>query len=385
MTLVVALSDLHLGDESSVANAFEQLPPRVAGSGITLPEAPAFDAPRAIRDRIRSALEVAGGPVEIVLHGDVLDLSNASTRAVVDQARAFFARLLDGLAPARITFVPGNHDHHVWTVLADCRAWRALARGASEGVDPLFLRTPFDGWALDGDDAASELMRAVIPDAHHAELRIAYPVYRTHAGDRTLVFLHGHHADTSSAWPGRFLLRAGTLEEIEAFTSGWVELMFHGLKQAGRLTALAQKTWVEIARAKRALRGRRDEPDVAPGDGARDVGAGLRKMLDLARGAEALPDRFETIFGHTHRYLDGAEGPYGLVFNTGGWLATHPHAERQTRLFVADDRRSRCERIVVPESRFARARALDDAWRRTTRLAFGSERGTNEGSVGVAG
>lgn len=389
MTLVVALSDLHLGDEASVANAFEQVPPRVAEARLALPEAPAFDTPGAIRARLQRALERSGGPLELVLHGDVFDLSNASPRVVLAQGRAFFERLLDGLSPARVTFVPGNHDHHLWTVIADERAWTTLVRDDPGVVDPLFLRTPFDGWPLDGDDAATELLRAVFPPAHRGVLRVAYPVYRKDVAGRTLVFLHGHHADTSSAWPGRFLLRAGSLEEIEAFTSGWVELMFHGLKQAGRLTALAHKTWAEIARAKRALSaatGRaRDHADVAPGDGARDVGPALARLLELARRAEPLPAAFETVFGHTHRYCDGALGPHGLVFNTGGWLATHPNAERQTRLFLADDRSSRAELVCVPPARFARARALDEAWRKTTRLAFGSERGTNDGSVSVSG
>ena len=385
MSVVVALSDLHLGDEASVANPFEQIPPRVAASGLALPDAPAFDAPSAIRAQIGRALDRSDGPLELVLHGDILDLSNASPRVVVDQARAFFARVLDGLSPARIVFVPGNHDHHVWAVLADSRAWTSLARGATEHVDPLFLRTPFDGWPLDGDDAASALLRAIFPVAHRPVLRVAYPAYRTSVGARTLLFLHGHHADTTSAWPGRFLLRAGTLEEIEAFTSGWVELMFHGLKQAGRLTALAQKTWVELDRAKRALRSHRDRRDVPPGDGARDVGPALARLLELVRRAEPLPEAFDTIFGHTHRYLDGARGPHGLVFNTGGWLATHPNAERQTRLLVADERATRAELVSIPGARFARARALDEAWRKTTRFAFGSEQGTNDGSVGVSG
>lgn len=152
------LSDLHLGAATKRSNAVR----------------PASLA--AVAERL-------AGVDHVVLLGDAVELREAPVAAVVAAAEPFFRTLGDALpAGARVTLVPGNHDHQLAGPLVEERrlAGQALAPDSEMAAPDHGIWARIAGW--------------VSP----AELRIAYPglwlrpdVYAT----------HGHYLDLHNTVP----------------------------------------------------------------------------------------------------------------------------------------------------------------------------------------
>ena len=113
----ICISDLHLGALNSLLTPVDADGERVD---------PGRPSPvlTALCDALRT-FRMGDEPPELVVLGDLFELALGTTA----DAAATFAQLIRGLRPGsrdgvvapRIRFVPGNHDHHLWT----------RARGAS--------------------------------------------------------------------------------------------------------------------------------------------------------------------------------------------------------------------------------------------------------------
>jgi len=87
----IVVSDLHLGEEVGEATF----------AGQTKIEAFAQE------------LEALGEIEELILLGDILELALAPLSQVTEQMAALFQRIYE--IPKKIVYVPGNHDHHIWS------------------------------------------------------------------------------------------------------------------------------------------------------------------------------------------------------------------------------------------------------------------------------
>jgi len=127
---IIVLSDLHLGAPSSLLSV------------------------KAVADRLIEALGRCPDVEHFVLLGDILDLTMARGADAWNQGALFLDSLFRAaLGRARIHYVPGNHDHHVWSLLVeqmgivrrleDFRRAQARADGVVPVLEPLRLEGCF--------------------------------------------------------------------------------------------------------------------------------------------------------------------------------------------------------------------------------------------------
>ena len=96
---VVILSDLHLGEEESILHT--------------------SDGPNNNLRHLGAMLTRLGKINELILLGDFMDFSLASSRKAYDNARNFMSIVCSAGNIGKIVYVPGNHDHHVWVQLVE--------------------------------------------------------------------------------------------------------------------------------------------------------------------------------------------------------------------------------------------------------------------------
>jgi UDP-2,3-diacylglucosamine pyrophosphatase LpxH len=164
------LSDLHLG----------------SGGGIDLLRRPE------LRETLWTEL---GGSDEVVLLGDAIELRDRPLSKAVERARPFFDELGATIGKGRVTFVPGNHDHHVLD--------RWLERRRLDEAGPMELEQRL---AIESGPLA-EVTRGM----GETEIELAYPgawlrpdVYAT----------HGHYLDRHLTVPTFERLAVAAVERL---------------------------------------------------------------------------------------------------------------------------------------------------------------------------
>lgn len=192
---LVALSDTHLGEPTSV---------------LEFPEG---------RARLAEALSklVAqhsddGKVEEVVLIGDIPDRTLASHAQIRASTRAFIHVLVSTLRPERIVYLPGNHDHTLWSRMVDsigslahpqskctdASGWQLVRRGEAPIDD-------FDSPGTGTGDGKKHLIELFVDPMLPCpfEFVVANPVYvRTFPGrSGSFVFTHGTHFRSDVAAP----------------------------------------------------------------------------------------------------------------------------------------------------------------------------------------
>lgn len=111
------------------------------------------------------------GCQEIVLLGDIFDMWRARPEKAIRDSRYFFEKLSD--LDVKISYVVGNHDHHLAVMSQENDFLGRVARG-----DIYTVYTPNLNWnqTLDG-----------------LNVDMYYPIYRTSCFQRNYLFTHGHH------------------------------------------------------------------------------------------------------------------------------------------------------------------------------------------------
>lgn len=192
---LLALSDTHLGEPTSV---------------LEFPEG---------RARLAEALSklVAnhsddGKVDEVVLVGDIPDRTLASHAQIRQTTRAFIQVLVSTLHPNRIVYLPGNHDHTLWSRMVDStgslahpqtqctdhNGWQLVAKG----------ELPFDNFDAPsaGHSAGRKHLIELFVDPQSPcpfEFVVANPVYVRTFPERagSFVFAHGTHFRADVAAP----------------------------------------------------------------------------------------------------------------------------------------------------------------------------------------
>ena len=279
---------------------------------------------------------------ELVLLGDVFDFLFSTVELAFAQAEPFFALLARKLRGKRITFLAGNHDHHIAVRTLRAAVELKVATGA-EGEE---LERAFAGEHL------SFFQRFMDRRLAGVDCRIVYPTHRI--GD--VLLTHGHYLDAhlEGSLPNRLVARATLavggvrgeeklrVEDYEAAIVPLTELLFtvaqlpRGCtvqrsfeRQFGRIAKLLRLGALAEAAARRLAGRRNGHPARAPAhrgracDPAEPPPAALAAFGHVARNLGWDRPTEKIVFAHTHQPLAGATTPAcpGTRFwNTGSWI-----------------------------------------------------------------
>lgn len=222
---VLAMSDLHLGRDLGYLHAGD---PRFRGN----------------RAALLGLLKEAGPQDELIINGDLLDLSTAGLDLAYRDLREFFALLSQSPRFKRIVYIPGNHDHHFWRGLAEqsCVNER-ITRGdfppSNLEYPSFFVDKHFS--SADPDLPGGIILGELWPKGAAApEIVVKYPHHLinvpTETGpSRHYLFTHGHFLEDAFT-PINYLIEPARLDELEAFNNIWIEAIDYDFGRAGRLT-----------------------------------------------------------------------------------------------------------------------------------------------------
>jgi UDP-2,3-diacylglucosamine pyrophosphatase LpxH len=112
-----------------------------------------------------------GGCDELVLLGDIFDFWRTRPERAIRESRPFLKKLSE--LDLKMTYVVGNHDHHLVVMNRENNLQERVARG-----DLFSLYTPCLAWRL-------------VIDGMSFDMR--YPMYNARIAGKNLLFAHGHH------------------------------------------------------------------------------------------------------------------------------------------------------------------------------------------------
>ena len=154
---------------------------------------------------------------EMILLGDIPDRTLSSSSQIITHTNAFIQMLGSAVnIRERGVYVPGNHDHTLWTDYRKLRYGEDNLYGITERAagDPVVQQ----GQRCDQNGSASELLSIFfgypagsawrkIQEEGKFNFAIANPLYATQINERTYVFTHGTHFKkivTLPAWIKKF-------------------------------------------------------------------------------------------------------------------------------------------------------------------------------------
>jgi len=297
---VMALSDLHLGE----------------------PEGLLYNNPPNILDVfINKVAELAAGNggiedgiEELLLVGDIVDLSEAKSEEAYANIMDFLKALLKKIHVEKIVFIPGNHDHHLWVEMLESNYGKGYKECTPKTRVSIQRPKPF--------------MERCIPTDYKGDVEAYYPFYKIRINNSMFLFDHGH---LFSSFLNKKAGPVSGLEEIEEKTWEFMEyIWFQGNKCPlfYRLREMAYDwgRWASL-RVRHPTRGVSFKEDSTPvfDDGLRSgVITYLEKVVKLSIDT----DDIHLVFGHTHyggRVLKDdrkirVNGRFITLWNTGGWI-----------------------------------------------------------------
>jgi UDP-2,3-diacylglucosamine pyrophosphatase LpxH len=390
----VCISDLHLG-------ALNSLLTNVTSDGERVDATAPSPVLLALCECLRSLRQPGQAPPELIVLGDLFELALTAPEDAATTFSQFIAALRPGapdapVAPA-LRFVPGNHDHHLWSRASDDRYLQLL-----EG-DPSATPSPRDRHTtnlLPSNDRVPVRDRFIEILAKRGNAAAAITVEQSYpnlglvddSGKRAVILSHGHYIeplyrmmsllDTVFGSP-----RTGAVEawQLEADNGGWIDFFWSSMGDSGDIMRVTRSLYeslqsheamhAEIAAIERAIkaatasRGRADiEAHTVAGLLRAGVGTAVRERhrpgIILSPHAEeglvaylngpvatqinaeiGRPADVTFVFGHTHkpfvesRPCSSFPSPVDVV-NTGGWVVDTPQLNplKGASLVVIDER-----------------------------------------------
>ena len=197
--------------------------------------------------RVVDELVGLGAVETLVLLGDVVELALAPQQHSLRLLRRFWnatgeqhadVRLCD--IPESIVYVPGNHDHHIWTWHVEHSMIRDIKAGGYGDWDGC------TEWAYVGRNS---LLAGYLPDTCVYKLTVTYPTYSFGVSDgRVCVCHHGHQiygigARLLSTAEAVELSRHKQLRELELHNIGVYELLWYYLERSPVLRKRVADAW----------------------------------------------------------------------------------------------------------------------------------------------
>jgi len=374
----VCISDLHLG-------ALNSLLTNVTPGGERVDSSAPSHVLTALCECLRSLRQPGQDPPELIVLGDLFELALTAPEDAASTFSQFITALRPGVPDAAIApalrFVPGNHDHHLWSRASNDRYLQLLQIDASAIPGP---RSRHSTNLLPKNDRVAvrdrfiEILAARGNPATAITVEQSYPNLGlvSDSGDRTVVLSHGHFIeplyrmmsllDTVFGSP-----RSGAVEawQLEADNGGWIDFFWSSMGDSGDIMRVTRTLYeslqsheamhAEITAIERAIKfagrsgARADvEAHAVAGLLRAGVGTALRERhrpgIILSPHAEegltaylngpvatqataeiGRPRDVTFIFGHTHkpfvnqRTISAFSSPVSVV-NTGGWVVDTP-------------------------------------------------------------
>jgi len=214
---VLAISDTHLGEETSLLS----FPRGLQQLWAIFHEDPNFWRPIFPNFNPGEKVKVE----EFILMGDIPDNTLSSTSQISACTHAFSMMLGSALEIKKGVYVPGNHDHTLWS--------NYLKLSKRQQASPPGITHPGGELIVEGgrclDEGAAEILSIffgypigwawwTIKDRPDFEFALANPVYAREIAGRTYVFAHGTHfrPELASPWQEGFwrVLAASPLDRL---------------------------------------------------------------------------------------------------------------------------------------------------------------------------
>jgi UDP-2,3-diacylglucosamine pyrophosphatase LpxH len=390
----VCISDLHLG-------ALNSLLTNVTPDGESVDGSTASPVLTALCDCLRSLRQPGQDPPQLVVLGDLFELALTAPEDAASTFSQFIAALRPGGADPTISpdlrFVPGNHDHHLWSRASDDRFLHEL------GADPSAMPAPRDRHAthlLPANDKVPVRDRFIETLANRGGQGTAITVEQSYpnlglvdeSGSRAVVLSHGHYIEPLYRMMSLLDKVLGTPRpgapeawQLEADNGGWIDFFWSSMGDSGDVMGVTRSLYeslqsheamhAEIDAIERAIkvagrsRGRADveahavalllqagvgtalrerhRPGVVLSPNAEEgLGAYLEGPVSIQAAAElGSAHQLSFIFGHTHkpfvdsRTIASLASPVAVV-NTGGWVVDTPQLNpiKGAAMVLIDDR-----------------------------------------------
>jgi len=314
----LALSDLHLGElETLLYNSKDE-----------------FNLVDIAIDKISELSQgdevFDSGVEELILIGDILELSEADEDEAYSNAKAFLVPLIKRINPDKIVYIPGNHDHHLWVELLKAeysvskykKCVPKIRTNSSITKKEIFIKN------------------CLANSYPVTKVDIRYPNYLLETEKAYYLFDHGH---LFSTFVYGFTKNAKDLADAEEKSYRWMELLWYRKKKKflKRLFLIREIFWdylrrlkleipyyLKLRKSKTSSRGTRFREDCKPllDDDLREkILWYLEKICGISSKVEK---DFHFIFGHTHnggRLLRDdrkvrLNGRFITLWNTGGWI-----------------------------------------------------------------
>lgn len=238
----VCLSDMHLGEEDSLLTNLK------TASTDTDPTRPS-PVMRQLVECLKYLISQNenGKKPTLILNGDILELALTTT----NQAAMVFERFIELImAPGgelfgRITYIPGNHDHHLWEVARETQYVNHI-----KNIDPgKYLDIPWHVTNMFVEDDSNPvpayfLTRLVqrFPELKDFVITTAYPNFGLfrEEGQKCVIFHHGHFIEPlyqlmstlkNLIFPDREKPRQ--IGDIEAENFAWIDFFWSTMGRSG--------------------------------------------------------------------------------------------------------------------------------------------------------
>jgi hypothetical protein len=237
MSSVIVISDLHLGKPENYLHVNH----------------PSFDKNR---EAVLNLLGRLGSQDQLIINGDLMELSLTGWDQACLDLKAFFEILAESGPFGSIVYIPGNHDHHYWRMLVEqSNITNIINRGglppSNEMYPYCFVDVRFS--SNENRDQGEFLLPQLWPESHECpEFIIKYPhhlIAITHKRKPSDVyfFTHGHFLEPLFK-PVNFIIEPAHLEELEAFNNVWLEAFDYDMGHAGRMSQrlyMLENIWQE--------------------------------------------------------------------------------------------------------------------------------------------
>jgi len=317
---VIVVSDLHLGEEECLL--FKKNAKLL----------------KSFKDKLEK--EANKGKVdELIIIGDLFDLSLASFKDAYNKGKEFFKEIGQIGNLDTIVYVPGNHDHHIWSLIIE---EEQIVKNIRKGKSP---EEPLKRVDEEYNDTfLNELLKET-----GKKFLVSYPNLFRKIGEKNYLFHHGHLMDRIFT-PVETILPARDIGELESFNTFWLESLWYHTGQAGRLSSIVEWGYEEIQDIKKNVeellkKAGKTIKGILKGKEAGELNRQITNYIKFCvLTKDKIPDNF--VFGHTHRKETGY--PLDIEFNingekverkinicnTGGW---HGDSNKDHTCFIVID------------------------------------------------
>jgi hypothetical protein len=389
---LLAISDTHLGKETSLLSfpcGLRWLWKILAqDQGFWKPIFPDFDPEK------EEKVEVD----ELILMGDIPDRTLSSTSRISSSTQAFNMMLESALDIKKSIYIPGNHDHTLWTNYKDLRNGSAGSSGITDAPEGDLIVER--GERRDENRCAEEILSIFfghplgwawtkIKDERKPDFAIANPVYAKQIDGRTYVFAHGTHfrIEVASKLEKRLiqiadflqldrlanlqlepihdLSKATSLEELEQYVGPFVDSLWPSSRN--NPTSRCDELRYLCTRLRDGAGKRRAAPEGSEiffGEGLRQASEDrinkltvndkpldksvehwrtyfLPHMLAYLEFKGFSQDNVTFVYGDTHRggwgELPSGSGGRVRIYNCGGWVVDNKEHHPACHLFAVGE------------------------------------------------